>query len=151
MGIENFVPRLRAFKSGVVLHSNAVRKLVSKRKAQWKINRQLPSAENLLIYNVLTTNLKEALNEEAVIKETKIINSGNVGKFYKHVNERLNHRTGIPPILTSNNVIVVSDLEKADCFSEYYAKIGTIDNNCIPDNWSASAGLSNGSPVSEPK
>ena len=99
----------------------------------------------------MTANLKEALNKEAVIKETKIINSGNVGEFYKHVNKRLNQRTGIPPILTSNNVIVVSDLEKADCFSEYYAKIGTIDNNCIPDNWSASAGLSNGSAISKPK
>jgi len=109
------------------------------------------SADNQLIYNVLTANLKEALNKEAVIKETKIINSGNVGEFYKHVNKRLNQRTGIPPILTSNNVIVVSDLEKADCFSEYYAKIGTIDNNCIPDNWSASEGLSNGSAISEPK
>ena len=76
--------------------------------------------------------LNNELVTEASSREYKIIASNNLGKFYKHINSRLNHRTGIPQIIDKNSNYCVSDLDKAEVFSEYFSSFGTDDNGILP-------------------
>ena len=64
--------------------------------------------------------------------ERNIIQSGNLGQFYKHINSRLNHRSGIAPLLNSDGVLATNDLDKANILNLTFASFGTVDNGNIP-------------------
>ena len=90
--------------------------------------RQSPTIDNCNRYEVLSTALSIALFKESAESELNIIRSGNLGKFYKHVNSRLHHKTGIAPIIDDCGVTYVTDFSKSEIFSQYFATIGVDDN-----------------------
>ena len=131
-GIEYFVPSISKPNTNTVRHSKIVNKLMSKRKAIWKLKRDCPSSDNCLKYKAATSALSCALTREAADKELSIINSGNLGQFYKHINCRLSHKSGIAPIKNAQGLVCVSDGDKAEEFSNYFAGVGVIDDGVLP-------------------
>jgi Reverse transcriptase (RNA-dependent DNA polymerase)/Endonuclease-reverse transcriptase len=113
-------------------HHHSVRKLASKRKRIWGLKRRSPTIINIGKYKKCTIDLNAAIAAEAARLELNILRSGNIGSFFKHVNSRLNHKTGIAPISNSAGCIVFSDHEKAEAFNEYFAGVGTVDNGVFP-------------------
>jgi Reverse transcriptase (RNA-dependent DNA polymerase)/Endonuclease-reverse transcriptase len=113
-------------------HHYSVRKLITKRKQIWAAKRRSPTDLNIGKYKKCTIELKAAMAAESAHHELQIIRSGNIGRFYKHVNSRLNHKSGIAPILNNSGLMVFTDLEKAESLNEYFAGVGTVDNGIIP-------------------
>ncbi|HMK58442.1 MAG TPA: hypothetical protein VK462_05285, partial [Nitrososphaeraceae archaeon] len=113
-------------------HSWAVKKLISKRKTLWRLKRSSPTDINVAKYNTATVALNNALSVDAASKELKIIKSGNIGQFYKHVNSRLNHKSGIAPLTKPDGSICVFDSDKSELFSNYFASVGIVDDGLLP-------------------
>ena len=65
-------------------------------------------------------------------EEFAIINSGNLGRFYKHVNCRIHHKSGIAPIKHTSGQLLTADSDKAEAFSSYFSEIGVIDDGLLP-------------------
>ena len=105
-GIDCFVPTTTGVTSLKVHHSWGVKKLMSKRRTFWRLKRSSPTNINVKKYNTATVTLNAALLDEAASKELKIIKSGNIGQFYKHVNSRLHHKSGIAPLMKPGGTIL---------------------------------------------
>jgi len=66
--------------------------------------------------------------------ENSVIESNDVGAFYKHVNnKRLTYRRGIGALVDNDGRpnIVSSDSEKASLLNSYFASVGVIDDGLV--------------------
>jgi len=98
----------------------------------WRELSQQPLDSNL--HNNRCCSLWNRLvrNHEAEIKKC-IIESRNLGAFYRYINNRLTHKDGIGAIVTSNNTILTDDTDKANEFNTYFASAGVVDDGNLPN------------------
>ena len=61
-----------------------------------------------------------------------MIDSNDLGKFYKHVNQNSFHSTGIGPLKTPTGQLVLADQEKAELLNAYFVSACTQDNGVMP-------------------
>lgn len=133
LGLQQFVPTFPEAKSrSRTLHNVTVHSLMSKRKHLWQQKRNNPSPLNKERYVAVTKALKLALANEEAAKELNIIKSGNLGLLYGHINSRLNHKTGIAPLINPAGQLLTSDKDKADLLNDFFVEIGTTDNGVLP-------------------
>jgi len=132
VGIAHTVPFVCCNTSKRKYHSKAVDRLISRKRTVWRKKRDNPTPDNVNLYNQICKDVKIALDNERSIREMRVINSGNLGSFYRHVNSRLSHRSSIPPLRNSNGELSVSDVDKAETLSEYFSGVGVIDNDITP-------------------
>jgi len=96
--------------------------LQAKKLKLWRTRKDLPTAENITIYK------KKFITE----KKTKQLvignNKKNLGIFYKHINSRLTHKTGITPLCEPDGTIVIEDGHKANLLNSHFVSVGTIDD-----------------------
>jgi len=110
-----------------------LRKLVSKKRSLWKKLKKNPSSLQIQWeYRDYVHKYRDACFRFNKVAEMQIIESENLGAFYKHVNRRIKHRSVIPPIIDSTGVIVTTDENKANTLNEYFASVGVADNGSIP-------------------
>jgi len=64
--------------------------------------------------------------------ELRVIKSNNLGTFYKYINKRISYRSGIGTLIDNAGHTIVNDVDKANMFNEYFASVGTVDNNVLP-------------------
>ena len=60
-------------------------------------------------------------------------NSGDLGKFYGHVNNRIFHKSGIASLKDKQGNFVLNDLAKANLLNNYFTGVGTVDNGSTPE------------------
>jgi len=72
-----------------------VRKPVTKKRQVWRRKRGFPSTESSSNYLSATAALNTAVQNESAPRELNVIKSCNIGTFYKFVNCRLSHKSGI--------------------------------------------------------
>jgi len=61
--------------------------------------------------------------------KSDIIESNNLGSFYKYINKRMNHRNSISAITNKDGNLFVSNSDKAD-FIQYFSSVSTL--LCLP-------------------
>jgi len=54
-----------------------------------------------------------------------------LGKFYKHVNSRIQYQTPIGALLNSNGTVITSNSVKANMFNNFYATTSVVDDGKI--------------------
>ena len=64
--------------------------------------------------------------------ENDIIESNNIGTFFKFVNKRLKYRNAIGALVDDGGNAVTNDDEKATLFNEYFGSVGVVDDGVIP-------------------
>jgi len=64
--------------------------------------------------------------------EKRLIESNNIGSFFKFVNGRISNQADIGPIITPDNTALITDYEKACSFNDYFTGVGWPDNGTIP-------------------
>ena len=65
--------------------------------------------------------------------EQSVINSANLGRFYRYVNGKLSCKSGVGPLMSGSNKVTVSDVEKAELLNNYFSSVFTIDNGVFPE------------------
>jgi hypothetical protein len=64
--------------------------------------------------------------------ELKIVNSNDIGYFYKLVNKNTCHKTGIGPLKAPNGEWVLENSKKAEMLNNYYVSMCTTDDGVSP-------------------
>ena len=65
-------------------------------------------------------------------RELAIINSNNLGKFFKMAKKKFNPTSGIGPLRLPDGSLTIDDQVKADSLNEYFSSVFTSDNNLLP-------------------
>jgi len=70
--------------------------------------------------------------DSEIAVEQSIVESNNLGKFFRHVNARLSCRVGIGCIIFGDRpTVVLEDYAKANVFNRYFASIGDRDGGTV--------------------
>ena len=72
------------------------------------------------------------LHKRAVDTEKIVIDSNNLGAFYRHINNRMSHRDRICAIIKDDGSVLTDDTDKANEFNRYFASVGVADNDHLP-------------------
>jgi len=131
-GINCTVPIVKCSNAKRKCHGKAVDRLISCKKALWKKRRENPTPYNIDLYKQICSDINNALEYERSIREFNVICSGNLGSFYRHVHNRISHRSSIAPIRDSSGVLLVSDTDKAESLCEYFSEVGVTDDGISP-------------------
>ena len=75
---------------------------------------------NAIAYKQSAAAVKLAYLKNDFCEEARILNSGDLGQFYKHVNSRLSHKDGIAPLKQPDGVIAFSDVDKAELLNSTF-------------------------------
>ena len=68
------------------------------------------------------------------VVESGIVESNNLGIFYRYVNKRMKHRSSIAAVNDKAGNLVVNDSDKANLFNNYFSTVGVVDNGVIPSH-----------------
>jgi len=133
--IDLFVPRHNGVAS---VHRRkhyplSLRKLTAKKRLLWKKFRD--SQHDPVVrrqYLACVKNWRQELKCFERQVESNIIESNNLGKFYRYVNKRLTYRRDLGALIGTDGATVVDDEEKATLFNNYFASVGVVDDNVTP-------------------
>ena len=110
-----------------------IRKLLSRKLILWrKFKSNRTDAAAKARYKELEADCRDAIRNYEIHRETKVINSGNIGDFYNHVNKRMTSRSKIGTLTTPSGEIVQSDTDKANLLNGYFASVCTQDDGSQP-------------------
>jgi hypothetical protein len=137
--LNKFVPTKQLLTDSVrkikKRYPRIVSKWISTKKIRWRSLKLNNNAANKLKYKHCTQMIKRAKLQNELKHEANIINSKNLGAFYKHVNSKLSHKSGIAPLCDHDNQLIFDNLVKAELLNRHFVSSGTVDNGIIPDTF----------------
>ena len=69
---------------------------MSRKRCLWRVHRRRPADSAVLDeYRNAQRNCRQLINEYEARREAAVVNSGNLGKFYRFVNKRLHCKSGV--------------------------------------------------------
>jgi len=108
-----------------------IRQLFRKRHAAWRLYSRVGSAQVHDKYVLLDKKCKEAVHKFETEAERQLIDSGDSGRFYRYVNNRIVSKTGIGVLKSEHDGLLHEDLDKAECFNSFFSSVFTRDNGVI--------------------
>ena len=102
-------------------YSNSVRNAMAKRRL-WKLRKTQP--DNFLIRLKYRESIRSCKSLINTMKKNKlkqnIVYANNVGTFYKHVNRRINCRSGVSALKGSGDELISDDSSKAELLNIFF-------------------------------
>ena len=108
-------------------YPKAVRKLTIKMRAIWRTMKMKHSPEFKSKYSAITNECNLVIQKFYTDREKKLLESNNLGTFYKFINNKLSNKTGIAPLKSASGEILCSDHERANLLNEYFRSVFTVD------------------------
>ena len=109
-----------------------IRKLQQKKLRSWRVYRRLRTSESHEKYKRLAAQCKAAINTYNIDRESKLIDSGNLGSFYQYANKKLTCRSTIGALSDSSGNLITSSTAKSHILNSTFSNNFTPDNNVIP-------------------
>ena len=125
-----FIPHDRKYK--LRWYPKDIRKLLSRKLAIWRTLKRTHDPSLKLKYNEIANDCKLAILNYDKEREERILQSNNLGSFFRFVNQKLSSKSGIAPLLTPGGHLATTDLENAELLNEYFESAFTIDNGVNP-------------------
>jgi len=137
-GMDMYVPIKQVFtssnsRSSVKAFPLYIRQLFRKKTAAWRLYKRHKTDQLKAKYKTAEAKFNDAVALHISAKENELINKGNLGAFYKYVNNKLVTKSGVGPLKDSNGLLVFDDCDKAEVLSQFYNGVFTQDNDSLPD------------------
>ena len=133
--IVTFVP-VNVFKSSSTFKRPCypvhVRKLARAKSAAWRRYKQFKSPNLYKNYKTISSRLRKAIYSHVANREKEIIQSGNLGKFFRYSNNKFNHKPSIGPLQDEHGFKIINPQDKAALLSNYFQTQFTTDNGVLP-------------------
>jgi len=114
-------------------HPRVLWKLTCKKRRRWKKCKNSPHDPAIRgRYRDCAKQWQQEIRTFEMTKENDVIQSDNLGTFYKFVNKRLKYRSTIGALVDNSGNTIANDTEKANLLNEYFGSVGVVDNNVIP-------------------
>ena len=109
-----------------------IRRLLVRKAAVW---RQLKTTKSPALYSKyahLANECKLAITNFDTQKKIELLAANNLGAFNKFVNNKTRSHSSVPLLKNSSNILVTSDVDKANLLNQYFKSIFTHDNGITP-------------------
>jgi hypothetical protein len=134
--IASFVS-LKVFKPTTSPHQlsypHHIRKLYRTKTAIWRRFKQFKTLVFKQQYAAISSRCREAVYNYVAKREENIINSGNLGKFFRYANSKFSHKSSVGPLMDANGNKTIDPEVKASLLSQYFQSQFTTDNHILPD------------------
>lgn len=118
-----------------------IRQLFSRKLTVWKKLKANRANSTLReSYNNISVECRLAVKKYEIARENKIIESNDINKFYRFVNNKMSNRSGVGSLTNSVGEHATTDIEKANILNKYFASVCTDDNGVIPPSSAATLG-----------
>jgi len=133
-GISMFTPLKKvSFSRCRKKYPPYIRQLLRKKSAAWRRYKSFNSDVLKSKYYAIKLKCSAAIGDYIRNKEDCIINSDNLGLFYRYVNKKLVSKTGIGVLEDNSGSYVYRDEVKAELLNDYFTSVFSLDNNNIPN------------------
>ena len=120
-------------------YPKSIRRLIAKKRRLWNRWKQHPHDLNAKqLYGDCTKLCHISIQTFEAKVESDIVESNNLGTFYRYINKRMNHQTSIAAIHDKTGNLVVHNSDKANLFNQYFSSVGVIDNGMLPTSMDGS-------------
>ena len=121
-------------KAGKVKHPKNIAKLMRRKKSLWKAAKKssLGSIKKRKLYKNCTKLLKRTKTSNTLQHEKNVIMKNSTGLIYRHINSRLNHKSGIAPLIDVSGKLVTDNNKKSELLNNHFVNVGTIDDGILP-------------------
>ena len=128
--VQVHVPKFnnKAKKSTRKKYSLYIRKLFNKKALACKILKRTHSDIAAAKYKVIANKCTAELHNYVSKVENDLIRNGNLGSFYRYVNNKTSVKSGVAPLQDTAGVTHTNDLSKANALNDYSASVFTTDN-----------------------
>jgi hypothetical protein len=110
-----------------------IKRALRKKCSMWRLYRNDRSVSNKTIYAQQANYCKALIFDFEKSKEIEVVNSANLGKFYRYVNKKLSCSSGIGPLRSSSGALITNDAEKSTILNDFFGSVFTFDNGLLPD------------------
>jgi len=94
----------------------------------WRRYKANPEYALKLKYQRRAQNCKQLVKDHEKNCETWVLDTENIGAFYKFVNKWLGNKTGISPLYDESGKLIVDDCRKANLLNNYFSSVGTTEH-----------------------
>lgn len=135
--VDMFVPSINVTATGKKFkprhYPKHIRNLLARKLAVWKTYKTNRSDAQLKSkYNKLQSDCSDAIRKFEMCKENKVINSGNIGDFYKYVNKRMSSRSAVGALMMPGGDVAQNDADKANVLNDHFGAVCTHDDGSDP-------------------
>ena len=141
--IDLFIPKkkivlkLKARKT----YPKYIKQMFTRKAVMWKRWKTSRFDEHRQAYVAYASKCKLALENYQRAKELNLIDSNDLGRFYRYVSKKFNKGHEVGPIIDrlNGNTLITDDSKKANIFGEYFGSKSRIDESISLDNIDFSA------------
>jgi len=110
-----------------------IRRCMARKKKAWKTFKQNPTSITCRQrYRECVNDLRARSNNYVKQIEADIVNSNNLGAFYRYINKRTSYRPEIGALRDNQGKTVIDDYDRAELFNCHFASVGVVDSGLIP-------------------
>ena len=110
-----------------------IRILQIRKLAIWKCLQKSRNETIAAKYLDISKQCRNAIYEHAVAKESALLDSNNLGQFYKYVNKKLATKSSIGVLKDKNGENVYDPVGQTDIVSNFFASTFTTDDGILPE------------------
>ena len=132
--IELYVPisTIRSTKTVGVRYPPHIKKLQLKQKHYWRLYKKFGKNAYFTRYKITNSKCRKAIFYFIQNREDALIATGNLGKFYRYANSKLNSKTNVGPLRLPDGSLTVDPQAKANLLSDYFSSTFTVDDGVLP-------------------
>jgi hypothetical protein len=125
--LDKYVPTRLSCEGGIEnLNSKrpkyplSIKKLLNKKALAWKLYSKFKTPQLKLKYNILSEKCKLTINNFSSSSEDKIIQTENLGAFYKYVNSKTSTRSGVSLLYGDAKALKFDHPSKAEILNSFF-------------------------------
>ena len=108
-------------------------KLQSVKRSSWRLWKEFKTPKLKSDYLQAAQDYRSGVLSFTCDFEGRLINSGNVGRFYSYANKKFSSRSGIGPIQDQGGRFSIDPRDQCELFNQYFSSVFTNDNNLLPE------------------
>jgi hypothetical protein len=127
------IPHFKTNERKKISYPAYIRKSLITKNKHWRYFKKFPTVKNKLVYKNASARCKLLINTHSKSNDSYILNSGDINSFYKHINSKFSHKSGIGPLQNNEGGLSNNLLDKANMLNSYFASVCSSDDNKLPE------------------
>ena len=110
-----------------------IRRAMARKHCLWRQYKRHPTdiaAQDR--YYKCQAKCRQKITNYEIMRESKIIQSKNQGRFYKYVNSKLSNKSGVGMLKNEDGVMITDDVERANLLNNFFCSTNSRDNGVMP-------------------
>ena len=97
-----------------------IRKLQSRKAAAWRVYRRGRSSHRSKAYKARSAQYRTAIRSHVTECESRLVDNGNLGAFYRYCNNKLASRAALGPLVNGTGHTITNSAEKANLLNDVF-------------------------------